>query len=629
MAHLASFNTRMNLIFKNLTSRMLLCILCLIPFAHSQTINDPLENIDGNLAKIEVFLTLDTEKLPHKEVLDLTNHIIKHRHYYEPLTLAKSYVLLADIATNRGDLAKAFQFAQDGLGLSIDEPVIQLNLLLKTASGYYAKGKYQQVKNIADQIIRIATTEALINYRLKALGYRAVVSALIVDYPSALKDLEQIEAILDNHQEFLDHIDLLEILATAHHYLSDYETAISIHLKLLNLRYRFAKTSEIGNSYFALATAYRQLNRFDDAYDAFWQAEKSAEQAKSPIKLAYAKLGLGEVLFIQKNYQQAFIQLSRAKELFSGRNLSNPYLSTLIILAKVNLQLNNTKDAYALLVKAEYIAKHLDLSVEQIELYQLLSEMYANQKKQDKAWQMLNQYITLYRELNNQRSSIFEQQLQTEQASQQNRKVTLQLALKSELQAQFAEKFRQKKQLTDILILVVIILFITLCIAVFKKYNQQLSDSHDALEQPLHILPNSMQTKQLYQKSYKMARKYQYKLSVGYLIIHNWQELTFKCSKKELKEVRNTLATVINEYRGEFDLAGLLNDGEYILIFPHQDKEQVQKLVAALTEALKVRFFANLGEIAVNINYALETLNVQDIDPFIFLSRLTESIKHN
>ena len=315
--------------------------------------------------------------------------------------------------------------------------------------------------------------------------------------------------------------------------------------------------------------------------------------------------------------------------MFSGRNLSKPYLSTLIVLAKVNLILNNKNIAYKQLIRAEYISKHLDLSVEQIELYQLLSQMYAEQKQQNKAWYMLNKYITQYRQFNDQRHSIFEQQRQTQQASQQNRKVTLQLALKSELQAQYAEKFRKRKRTTDVLIIIVIALLFILTLSKLQMRKQRLSDSHNEIEQPLHVLPNSRQTKQLYQKSYKMARKYQYKLSVAYLIIHNWQELTFKCNKKELKEVTHTIATVINEYKGEFDSAGLLNSGEYILIFPHQEKEQVQKLVDALTEALKVRFFANLGEVAVNINYALDTLNIQDIDPFIFLSRLTESIKNN
>ena len=589
--------------------------------------NQPLEDVDGNIEKIEKFLAVDKASLPDKAVLSLTSHIIKHRHYYDQTTIAKAYILLADIAINRGDLAKAYQFAQDGLGLNISEPMIKLNLLLKTASSYYAKGKFQQVKQVSDEVILLAKDETLIAYRLKGLGYRAVVFALIVDYPSALKDLQQIEKILEQHQEFLDHIDLLEILATAHHYLSDYETAISMHLKLLNLRYKFAKTHDIGNSYFALASAYRQLKRYDDAYDAFWQAKTQAKQTNAPIKQGYAELGLGEVLYFQKNYSQALERLTLAEKLFSGRNLSKPYLSTLIMLAKVNLKLDNKSTAYDLLMRAEFTAKHLDLSAEQIELYKLLSEMYEAQNIQDKAWQMLNQYITLHNELDHQRQSIFVKQFEAEQASQHNRKVTLQLALKSDLQAQYADKFRQKKQVTDILILIILSLIILLFIITIRKRNDNYTQSQHDFDTPLSVLPNSAQTKIIYQRSYKMARKYQYKLSVGYLLINNWQELTFQRNKKELNEVQSTLATVINEYKGEFDLAGILNNGEYILIFPHQDKEQVEKLVAALTEALKVRFFANLGEVAVNINYALETLNVQDIDPFIFLSRLTESIK--
>ncbi|MGJ8693067.1 MAG: tetratricopeptide repeat protein [Thalassotalea sp.] len=616
------------MLLKTLTSAFVIFVAIFCQLSSAAHADEHLEDVDGNVKKVEYYLQLDKENLPDKEILSLTSQLIKNRHYYDQTTIAKAYILLADIAVNRGDLAKAFQFSQDGLGLNISEPAIKLNLLLKSASSYYAKGKFQQVKKVSDEIIVLAKDETLITYRLKGLGYRAVVFALIVDYPSALKDLQQIESILEEHQEFLDHIDLLEILATAHHYLSDYETAISMHLKLLNLRYKFAKTNDIGNSYFALASAYRQLNRFNDAYDAFWQAKQEAVKTNSPIKQGYAELGLGEVLYSQQSYQQAFDRLTLAEQLFSGRNLSKPYLSTLIVLAKVNLKLGNKTQAYKLLMRAEFTAKHLDLSAEQIELYKLLSEMYEDQNEQGKAWQMLNQYITLYSVREGQRQSIFEKQLKADQASQHNRKVTLQLALKSEFQAQFAEKFRKNKQFTDILILIILALIILLFISLIRKRNDNYTQFQHDHDVPLSVLPNSSQTKIIYQKSYKMARKYQYKLSVGYLLIHNWQELTFKCNKKELNEVKSTLATVINEYKGEFDLAGILNRGEYILIFPHQDKEQVEKLVAALTEALKVRFFANLGEIAVNIDYALDTLNVQDIDPFIFLSRLTESIKN-
>lgn len=43
-----------------------------------------------------------------------------------------------------------------------------------------------------------------------------------------------------------------------------------------------------------------------------------------------------------------------------------------------------------------------------------------------------------------------------------------------------------------------------------------------------------------------------------------------------------------------------------------------------IVDALKVRFFANLGEFSVNIVFSLDAPNVQDIDPYIFLSRLID-----
>jgi hypothetical protein len=46
-----------------------------------------------------------------------------------------------------------------------------------------------------------------------------------------------------------------------------------------------------------------------------------------------------------------------------------------------------------------------------------------------------------------------------------------------------------------------------------------------------------------------------------------------------------------------------------------------------LVSALKLRFFANLGDFSVIIAYSIESPNFQDIDPYIFLSQLSDSIK--
>ena len=79
----------------------------------------------------------------------------------------------------------------------------------------------------------------------------------------------------------------------------------------------------------------------------------------------------------------------------------------------------------------------------------------------------------------------------------------------------------------------------------------------------------------------------------------------------------------------EFDQAGLLNDGEYLLLFEHQCEDEVKGKIISLEQALSVRFFANLGDFSVTISYALKKPDFKDIDPYVFLARLCESVVSN
>ena len=160
-----------------------------------------------------------------------------------------------------------------------------------------------------------------------------------------------------------------------------------------------------------------------------------------------------------------------------------------------------------------------------------------------------------------------------------------------------------------------------------KHRATKLKKAHEALEKPSYIIATPIQTKQLYQKNFNMARKFSYPLTLSYISISNWQELTLKFNKKIVAEVSREIASVINEHINEFENAGLINEGEYLLIFPHQHKNEVAMIIEKLVSALKLRFFANLGEFSVIIAYSIESPNFQDIDPYIYLSQLSDSIK--
>ena len=177
------------------------------------------------------------------------------------------------------------------------------------------------------------------------------------------------------------------------------------------------------------------------------------------------------------------------------------------------------------------------------------------------------------------------------------------------------------------MIFIVILMFITFVIFGLRQRTLRLNKVYDEVEQPLSYLVTPAQTKKNYQLNYKMARKYDYPLAVGYLSVINWQELSFHFTPKIMREVSKTLAILLNETKGEFDEAGTINDGEYLLLGPHQNEDEIAEKLNSLAAAIKVRFFANLGSYSVQIGYAYGLPTAQDIDPYIFLSRLSETTK--
>jgi len=84
------------------------------------------------------------------------------------------------------------------------------------------------------------------------------------------------------------------------------------------------------------------------------------------------------------------------------------------------------------------------------------------------------------------------------------------------------------------------------------------------------------------------------------------------------------LAIIINENIDEEDYAGIISTGEYLFLCPHQNIEQALIKFDRIKQAINTRFFANLGDFSVKVVFAVDSPSIQDIDPYVFLSRLSE-----
>ncbi|PCI59515.1 MAG: hypothetical protein COB35_11165 [Gammaproteobacteria bacterium] len=601
--------------------------LMITPFINTNAAHTNTKKIEINIRKINQYFSNPAEDFSYETITSLASETIKNHQNYHTDTLAKAFSLLADAAIYKGDNARAFQFAQDGLAQGIVKKDIKLNLLKKILAGYYVKGKYNKVLSTVENIINSTEKKQDLSTLLIAYGYKASVYGLLGQYNNAYQQLQLIDKITTENPVFSNNIPLLKVIAIANHNLEDYQTSLTLHLKLLKLQFDLAKKQNIERTYYNLAASYLQLGKYDDAFNAFWQVKLIAEQKSAPIILAYAELGIGETSLKQQNFPLAYSSLVKAEKLLKGKNLTKPYISNLIALAKAASKTNRAFFAKQLLQKAELLSQQTPLTHQQIELYQLLAESYRQQGNYSSAFKALQKYQTLHEQFEQAKIKLITLPLASERVSFKNKELALKFSEKGALYTTFSQKNTHLRSIILVLSFVVISLFV-MSIALWLKHRSYLlhADYNDS-EKANTYMANPIKTKKNYQLNYKKARKFSYPLTITFIQVGNWHELSFHFSKKIMAEVANNIAIIINHNLNEFDQAGLINEGEYLLMFPHRQQEDISETMTQLTAELNARIFANLGEFSVIIKTASQTPNVQDIDPFAFLARLSDLLK--
>lgn len=607
-------------------------------FNLSALANNHLLSQEELIVQVERLFKQNAETLNYQNVVEVSNQIINQRINYPSEIVAKTYLLLANVAINKGELETALQFTNDGLATATKNQAIILPLQINLAQIFSAKKQYQQLLTTVQQAINSPQKKKNTRCFLIALSHRSVAFSMLGQHTKALSDLQQVETVIQENPAFSEHISLLTILANAHYHLGDYQTALMVQSKILQLRFNLNRLNNIDQTYLHLANAYYRLDRFNDAYTAYWEAKDYAIKKDAPIHIAYASQGLALTLLRQKQFNAAKIEAKRAAELFHKHNLATSYIESIIILSQIYHATEQEDKSFSLLLKAEKLITNIKLSPDFFIFYQSLANMYLVKKDLNKAYlwqkkysetvfehlQFTNKIIKFNNEAHNNRIVNATNNLP---ASTKSRKLAIKLAEQSELTSSFSSKFRMQRLIIIISTIITFLLLMLMSLLWIKQRREKLQSEYEALEKPSYLLANAIQTKQLYQANFNMARKYNYPLTLSYISITNWQELTFQFNKKTVLEVSRGIARLINEQLSEFESAGVINGGEYLLSFPHQNKEKVTKTIERLVSSLKLRYFANLGEFSVIVAYSIESPSFQDIDPYIFLSQLSDSIK--
>jgi len=585
--------------------------------------------------KIQQLQKVNDENLSAELVSSLAGKILNDRQHYSNDILAKVFLLSANVASNQGDIHKVFHFAKQGLAANSRDKKIRLSLLLKLAEVHLVKKQYKQLLQLTQGAVASSSASNSSKYHLLSLSYRSVAFAMLGQHQQALDDLLKVEQGIST-SELTEHIELLTILSLAYHRLAEYQTSLTMQLKILKLRFEMKQKANLDQTYLYLGYAYFYLLRFDDAYNAFWESKKHAESKGAPISAAYASKGLGLTLLKKQNFSAAIEPLKLAVDVFQQSEIPSEHIESSIALVKAKLGVQQTTEAYVLLRKVLKLLNGKDVSLKFAGFYGMVAEMYFYQKNYQKAYQWREKFsLVLLEKLENYKktssleygdSHLAVGTYPRDKPIEESKKLAIKLAGNSELSSSFISKLEKQRLVIISLSVLTVILLISLIGFVLRLRSQRIRLAYEEIEKPSYAMASPMKTKFDYQLCFKKARKYQYPLTVGYLIVDNWQELDFHFSRKNISEVVKDIASVINEHLTEFDYAGLLNNGEYLLLFEHQAVEEASAKLDQLVQAINVRSFATLGDFSVTMKYSLNRPGFKDIDPYLFLARMAESV---
>lgn len=585
--------------------------------------------------QVQQLLKVNNEIVDNDTVISLSKKIIDNRQHYSNSILAKVYLLLARVASNQGNINKVFEYSQNGLEANSLDKKIQLALLLKLADVYIARKEYIHLLTLSQVAVQDSQLSHSVKYQLLSLSYRSVAFSMLGKHEQALVDLQQVEQGISK-SELTEHTELLTILALAYHHLSDYQTSLTMQLKILKLKFEMGQKINIAQTYLYLGYAYFYSQRFDDAYNAFWESKKSALASSAPIHVAHAEKGLGLVLITQKQFYESFQPLQQAIDVFQKNNMFSDHIESLSALAKAKLGANQTIEGYVLLTKIVQLLNGKDMSLEYTGFYRMVAEMHLAKKNYQAAYRWREKYSQiLLDKLNYKRkysstvkglSHLTIGITSENEPIEESKRLAVKLAASSELSSSFVGKYQKQRVVIISLSALTCLLLLSLVFFFLRLRVQKINKAYEEVEKPSYVIDTALQTKFEYQLAFKKARKFQYPLNVGYITVDNWQELIFHFNKKSINEVTKDIASVINEQITEFDYAGLLSEGEYLVLFEHQSSQEANAKLAKLVQAVNTRAFANLGNFSVTMKYSLNMPGFKDIDPYLFLARIAESV---
>ncbi|MCZ4339257.1 diguanylate cyclase [Shewanella colwelliana] len=570
-----------------------LYLLLLVPYSHAETVSD------DALSNEQIFNALDSGAIGDVATIDqylaqLKNSITVDD-LQDYLRLQRAICWNSFDIEKREKISEAIEFANLKLTSDVvaNSPITVTDLKLCRAFMYQMAGDVDLAIKEYDQII--AESYLLESPRLIAdsRSLRGALYSFQGNFTQALEDLITAQNLYESLN--LEHWALYNLsdLATSYRRFGDPQTAIKYYKKLID---KFMSTNdtdsangmktEIGFALEELGEDEAALAMHLESY-LYWKKSIGIKgSAHTAINVAGALIKLGRI-------KEAGQYLKDAEQ-FIDPSLGASYSFMRLYQAQVAVEQGQFDTSLAFLDAAKQAFIHIKNARGLELLYQIESDIYANQQDWQQAFNALKSYIANHKQLDNTqqttRTTEMRTRFNTEQIERENQQlIELQKTKENELYI-----LKQNKYLQMLVIILGCIIMVILSIFTYKQSQKSKLLSILALTDHLTQLPNRRYTYSKGDGYFKSKDSNEQPLSLILFDADHFKKVNDQYGHDIGDKVLIALANISNGLMRKQDLVGRVGGEEFLVILPGTTAEQALNIAQRLVTTIESGGFEDI-----------------------------------
>ncbi|MEP4890626.1 MAG: GGDEF domain-containing protein [Aliiglaciecola sp.] len=442
-----------------------------------------------------------------------------------------------------------------------------------------------------------------INLRVSALYVRGIISNSMLDYQSALSDL-QLAYELAPQTELHSQGDVAGVLALVYEYRREDALAIPFFQEAVHFHEQNQNYLELSIALYGLGRAHKNIGNIEIGRTQLQQSQDLAEQVGDEQGVAYALKELAGILLLEKRFIEARAKLQQASSIFQKSQNVYMLLDTNLSLLRVAIAEKNIELGKQYLAAAQANVDPEQMPLQNISLEEMNAKLLALEGKHRQAFELLDSTVFLKQRILSQQSTQQLHSLRSKYEIEIKDRENKLLEQKNASQQISINDVETKNLQLLMLFGATLIICGLLIVMVYRTIQNRTKLEELANVDGLTGLANRRNALELLQKQIDLAHRHKFQLSVAIIDIDLFKKINDTFGHASGDEVLTKFGELCQDTFRQTDVMGRIGGEEFVIVFPHtslHDAEQTLKLLSHNVKKLPISFDLNGLTLSISI----------------------------